>query len=142
MSHMVQTCWLPDPNERPTFSTLKEVTWESLSACIRAGCNPSNCPFTSSTNDDLHTRYKMIRNCNPIYRRQNNSTKTDEYIQGYADLEISRGIELPSICPNVDKYKVEYSGESEEEIPLKQASVKSKHNIHNGSTGNSKWVCV
>ena len=137
---MIQTCWLPDPNERPTFTMLKQITWESLSTCMRTGCNAINLNLTSSTNDEMQTRYKMIRGCNPVYQRQNNSENKDEYIQRYADLEVSRVIELPNISPTVEQCMVEYSVESEEEIPLKELTVRNKHSIKNKANEHHKWV--
>ena len=139
---MIQTCWLPDPNERPTFTTLKQITYESLSTCIRTECNASNFTFTSSTNDEMHTRYKMIKNCNPVYQKQNNSGNKDEYIEGYADLEMPRVIELPNMRPTVDQCMVEYSGESEEEISLKDKKTRNKHSTQKSVKRNSKWVRV
>ena len=142
ISHMIQTCWLPDPNERPTFTTLKQITWECLSAFVRTESNANQFNFTSSINDEMHTRYKMIKSCNPVYQKQNNSENKDEYIQGYADLEMPRVIESSNIRPTVDKCMVEYSGESEEESPLKDLIVINKHRIQKSVKASSKWVRV
>ena len=142
ISHMIQTCWLPDPNERPTFTTLKQITWESLSTCNRDGCNASQFSFTSSTNDEMHTRYKTIRNCNHVYQRHKNLGNKDEYIQRYADLELPMAIEFPNMRPTADQFMAEYSGESEEKISMKELKVRNKRSIHNNSNGSSKRVRI
>ena len=125
ISHMVQTCWLPDPKERPTFTTLKQLTWESSLACDRENDKNMNVWQSSlNSNDKMHRRYKRIRKCNAVYQRQKQLGTKDESgstsiaTQSYADLDLSRlkalsKIDLVSKVCMVEGYRNE-----EETVPL------------------------
>ena len=130
ISHMVQTCWLPDPNERPTFTMLKQTSWQVLSSFDTHDSSANPTPFTINKNDEMLTRYKQIKSCNPVVQRQNIKDRRRQYdsnhesvsTQIYADLEskcktyyFKNGAEtvmysneanngtIPSLFPNGDK---------------------------------------
>ena len=129
---MVQTCWLPDPNERPTFTMLKQTSWQVLSSVDPHETSDNPTPFSINTNDEMLTRYKQIKSCNPVAQRQNIKDRRRQYAsnqdsvstQIYADLEskcktyyFKNGAEtvmysneanngtIPSLFPNGDKLK-------------------------------------
>ena len=100
ISHMVQTCWLADPKERPTFTALKQITWEIVSSCDRE--NDGNMTIYSSALSDSrkpYKKYNKMRKCNPLYQREKAQGKTkleskDEcsnspVTQCYADLDLT-----------------------------------------------------
>ena len=70
ISHLLQTCWLADPSERPTFTMIKET--------LRNVCpflNPdvkqdSNNYLTLLSDNSGQTQYKMIQECNPLYQKE------------------------------------------------------------------------
>ena len=130
ISHMVQTCWLPDPNERPTFTMLKQTSWQVLSSFDPHETSDNPTSFSINTNDEMLTRYKQIKSCNPVVQRQNIKDRRRQYAsnqdsvstQIYADLEskcktyyFKNGAEtvmysneanngtIPSLFPSVDK---------------------------------------
>ena len=127
---MVQTCWLPDPNERPTFTMLKQTSWQVLSSFDTNDSSANPTPFMINKNDEMLTKYKQIKSCNPVVQRQNIKDCPRQYesnhesvsTQIYADLEskcktyyFKNGAEtvmysneanngtIPSLFPSVDK---------------------------------------
>jgi hypothetical protein len=80
MSHLIQTCWLGDPIERPTFTEIKETLHQS--------CNVLNPPssleaesshyLTILSDDSMRKKYTSIQKCHPFYGRNEDQTEDDD----------------------------------------------------------------
>ena len=142
---MVQTCWLPDQKERPSFTKLKQLTWESISNCSRENDSNMNvCPSLLSDNNKQYKRYRKMRKCSYGYQRQKKSGTKDETsssiaTQCYADLDLTRLKEASKKDSLLIKSAVEYF-EKEEEIPLKE--VPDKLETMDDLTSNGKIKLV
>ena len=146
---MVQTCWLPDPKERPTFTTLKQLTWESVSACNRENDRNMNiCQSSLDTNDQMTRRYKRIKKYNSVQQRQKHTGKKDESgntsipTQSYADLDLTRLKALSKKDLVFNECTVEGYGKEEEEIPLTEVPDQFNKFDEFGSNGKIKLVCI
>ena len=93
LSHLIQTCWLADPIERPTFTRIKES--------LKQACqNTTKNLYTESKSSDylsllsdfssqMHKQYKMIQESNPLYELE----KPDLHV--IADEDHNKGVRTP-----------------------------------------------
>ena len=69
ISHLIQTCWLADPMERPTFTKIKEKLKQSGGSGFDRDKNSEKCRYLGILPDtSMHKQYKMIQECNPLYK--------------------------------------------------------------------------
>ena len=84
ISHLIQTCWLADPIERPTFTKIKENLHNScpiLNPDAKQG--PNYYLSLKSDDDAMHIQYKMIQQCNPMFeKREDVPNKPTQSTQG------------------------------------------------------------
>ena len=77
ISHLIQTCWLGDPIERPTFTKIKEELHQScdvLSSRSSLEAKPSQY-LTLLSDDSMRKQYNLIQECNPMYGRNDDQTE-------------------------------------------------------------------
>ena len=74
---------------------LKQTSWQVLSSVDPHETSDNPTSFSINTNDEMLTRYKQIKSCNPVVQRQNIEDRRRQYAsnqdsvstQIYADLE-------------------------------------------------------
>ena len=144
---MVQTCWLPDPNERPSFTLLKQTTLQHIiPSHARQVCTANTSDFTMSTYVEMESRYKMIRDCNPVDQRQKllrqdgKSCRASIETQGYADLDMTRLKETSNPDPKLSQSLVEYSRGRSEEMSLKKTNTRKNSFVQAISLETVCWV--
>ena len=93
LSHLIQTCWLADPIERPTFTKIKEnlkqaclVTTKNL---YTESKSTDYLSLLSDISSQMHKQYKMIQESNPLYELD----KPDLHV--IADEDDNIGIRTP-----------------------------------------------
>ena len=78
ISHLIQTCWLADPMERPTFTKIKEILKQSGRSGFDRDTDNAKCRYLNIVPDSsMHKQYKMIQECNPLYNT-NDDLDTDD----------------------------------------------------------------
>ena len=78
ISHLIQTCWLADPMERPTFTKIKEILKQSGRCGFDRDTDNAKCRYLNIVPDSsMHKQYKMIQECNPLYNA-NDDLDTDD----------------------------------------------------------------
>ena len=71
ISHLIQTCWLADPIERPTFSKLKNNLRESGNNGFDPDFDSRDYRYlTVLPSNAMRNQYKKIQECNPLYKVQ------------------------------------------------------------------------
>ena len=71
LSHLIQTCWLGDPIERPTFTKIKEQLHQSCDVLSpQSSLEAKSSQYLTLLSDDsMRNQYNMIQQCNPLYGR-------------------------------------------------------------------------
>ena len=78
ISHLIQTCWLADPFERPAFTSIKEKLHESCYLLNPQSVEAKSTHYLALLPDDtMRNKYNLIQECNPMYRK-----KEDENDEG------------------------------------------------------------
>ena len=78
ISHLIQTCWLADPMERPTFTKLKERLMQSGRSGFDKDKDNTKCRYLCILPDSsMYKQYKMIQECNPLFKT-NEDLDTDD----------------------------------------------------------------
>ena len=71
ISHLIQTCWLADPKERPTFTKIQEQLLQSCRALTLGANKESHCYLTLVTSDNtMQAQYNQIQQCNPTFEKK------------------------------------------------------------------------
>ena len=77
MSHLIQTCWLADPIERPSFTKIKNQLHQSSDVSTYDVDRKNNDYLTLLSDDTMYIQYKMIQESNPMFKQQED--ETNEY---------------------------------------------------------------
>ena len=153
ISHMVQTCWLPDPKERPTFTTLKQIAWESVFASQRESEGAINIfSSTVSINKRPNRRYKKMRKCRSVDQKHK-SLGTDKWetncesgnsmvTQCYADLDLALLKNVPKNDSVFNQSIIQSCEKEKEEMDIRKAPDKSDILEDITMHGNIKLVRV
>ena len=67
MSHLIQTCWLADPIERPTFTKIKNQLHQSSDISAYDVDRKNNDYLTVLSDDSMYKQYKLIQESNPMF---------------------------------------------------------------------------
>ena len=71
LSHLIQTCWLADPIERPTFTKIKENLKQACQITTKNLYTESKSTdylsLLSDISSQMRKQYKMIQESNPLY---------------------------------------------------------------------------
>ena len=93
LSHLIQTCWLADPIERPTFTKIKENLKQACQITTKNLYTESKSTdylsLLSDFSSQMHKQYKMIQESNPLYELD----KPDLHFN--ADEDDNKGIRTP-----------------------------------------------
>ena len=75
VSHMLQTCWLAEPNARPSFSKIKELLLED--DLFPKSLVKKHKGFYQVPKEEIAmlSQYKSIQKCHPLYVRKNIKSK-------------------------------------------------------------------
>ena len=76
ISHLIQTCWLADPIERPTFTKIKEQLQQSCEVLSSEADKGTNYYLALLSDSSMRNQYQQIQKCNPMFE------KKDEENQG------------------------------------------------------------
>ena len=89
LSHLIQTCWLGDPIERPTFTKIKEKLHQSCDVLNpRSSLEAKSSQYLTLMSDDsMRNQYNLIQECNPMYGRNDDHTEMDDD-DGNAESEV------------------------------------------------------
>ena len=153
ISHMVQTCWLPDPKERPTFTTLKQIAWESVFASQRESEGAINIfSSTVSINKRPNRRYKKMRKCSYVDQKHKNlgkdkwETKCESgnsmVTQCYADLDLALLKNVPKNDSVINQSIIQSCEKEKEEMDIRKVPDKSDELEDITMNGHIKLVCV
>ena len=74
ISHLMQTCWLADPNERPTFTKIKAHLQSSCRILSTVPKNEIHQYINLISDNSMHNQYKMIQRCNPMFEQLEDET--------------------------------------------------------------------
>ena len=81
ISHMIQTCWLADPIERPTFTKIRETLKQSGTTGFDPDHENRNEGYlTILPENNLRIQYKKIQECNPLYRNKDEIDTADNVV--------------------------------------------------------------
>ena len=93
LSHLIQTCWLADPIERPTFTKIKESLKQACHVTTKSLYTESKSTdylsLLSDISSQMRKQYKMIQESNPLYELD----KPDLHV--IADEDDNTGIRTP-----------------------------------------------
>ena len=153
ISHMVQTCWLPDPKERPTFTTLKQIAWESVFASQRESDGAINIfSSTVTKNKRPNRRYKKMRKCNSVYQKQKSLGKdkwetncesgNSMVTQCYADLDLALLKHVPKNDLVINQSLIQSCEKEKEEMDSRKAPDKLDVLENISLNGNVRQVRV
>ena len=73
VSHILQTCWLAEPDARPSFSNIKELLLEDdkfPNSLVQKCQGFYQVPREKIA---MHSTYKSIKKCDPLFMRNNNT---------------------------------------------------------------------
>ena len=70
MSHLIQTCWLADPIERPSFTKIKSQLQQSLDVSASAADRKNNDYLKILSDNSLYNQFKMIQESNPMFKKE------------------------------------------------------------------------
>ena len=68
ISHLIQTCWLADPIERPTFTKIKSQLRQSSEISISNIDRVDNDYLTLLSDNSMYRQYKMIQESNLFHK--------------------------------------------------------------------------
>lgn len=153
ISHMVQTCWLPDPKERPTFTTLKQIAWESVFACQRESDGAINIfSSTVSKNKGPNRKYTKMRKCSSAYQKHKKLDKdkwetncesgNSMVTQCYADLDLALLKNVPNNNSVIKQSTIQSYEKEKEEMDARKVPDKSDVLEDITLDGNIKLVRV
>ena len=78
ISHLIQTCWLADPIERPTFTKIKRKLRESRNKGVDPDTDDADYRYlTVLPTSAMRNQYKMIQESNPLYKVNENMDADD-----------------------------------------------------------------
>ena len=66
VSHILQTCWLAEPDARPSFSKVKKLLYEDERF-------PKKLVEDGKEGVSMRSQYQSIQNCNPMFVSRNNN---------------------------------------------------------------------
>ena len=93
LSHLIQSCWLADPMERPTFTRIKENLKQACQNTTKNLNTESKSSdylsLLSEFSSQMHKQYKMIQESNPLYELD----KPDPHV--IADEDDNKGVRTP-----------------------------------------------
>ena len=83
MSHLIQTCWLADPIERPSFTKIKSQLQQSLDVSASAVDRKNNDYLKILSDNSMYNQFRMIQESNPMFKKegrdyQNTDTHSNE----------------------------------------------------------------
>lgn len=73
ISHLIQTCWLADPIERPSFTKIKSQLHQSSEISISNVDRVNNDYLTLLSDNSMYRQYKMIQESNPMFEKEENN---------------------------------------------------------------------
>ena len=84
MSHLIQTCWLADPIERPSFTKIKGQLQQSSDISASVVDSKHNDYLTILPDNSMYNQFKMIQESNPLFKKeesnyQNTDHQTNEH---------------------------------------------------------------
>ena len=85
VSHILQICWLAEPDKRPPFSKVKTLLYEDEKF-------PKKLVEDGKEGVSMRSQYKSIQNCNPMYVHRNNndvSSQRNKTIPEYSSGDIT-----------------------------------------------------
>ena len=78
ISHLIQTCWLADPIERPTFTKIKRKLRESGNKGLDPDTDDTDYRYLKVLSSSaMRNQYKMIQESNPLYNVKENNDADD-----------------------------------------------------------------
>ena len=87
ISHLIQTCWLADPIERPSFTKIKTQLHQSSEISISNVDRTDNDYLTLLSDNSMYRQYKMIQESNPLFKKEENNRSNCANTNGAADSE-------------------------------------------------------
>ena len=70
ISHLIQTCWLADPIERPTFTKIKEQLQQSCHVFICEANKGTNNNLALLSGSSMRNQYLQMQKCNPMFEKK------------------------------------------------------------------------
>ena len=70
ISHLIQTCWLADPIERPTFTKIKEQLQQSCHVFICEADKGTNNNLALLSGSSMRNQYLQMQKCNPMFEKK------------------------------------------------------------------------
>ena len=70
VSHLIQTCWLADPIERPSFTKIKSQLQQSLDISVSAVDHKNNDYLKILSDNSMYNQFKMIQESNPMFKKE------------------------------------------------------------------------
>ena len=108
ISHLIQTCWLADPIERPSFTKIKEQLLQSCPVLSRDSENDTSYYLAILSDNSMRDQYKMIQESNPMFEcingDDNNEDSTDDETMVIASITSSTTLENE---PNIDTHNAQ-----------------------------------
>lgn len=80
ISHLIQTCWLADPIERPTFTKIKDTLFQSCPVLSRESENDTSYYLSVCAYNRMRDQYKLIQESNPMFNSPKNDDQDDECV--------------------------------------------------------------
>ena len=113
ISHLIQTCWLADPIERPSFTKIKEQLFQSCPVFNEASGNDTTYYLSMLSDNSMHVQYKQIQESNPMFEsikgNDNYEDNTDEETTVISTITYNTALENG---PNIDTCYVEGTNNS------------------------------
>ena len=88
ISHLIQTCWLAAPTERPSFSKIKQVIYDELLDAKKDSVQNVEDYLLMLRYNEGQTQYKAIKSCNSYSQRQYEHISTEINVIMHTDMEI------------------------------------------------------
>ena len=108
ISHLIQTCWLADPIERPSFTKIKEQLLQSCPVLSRDSENDTSYYLAILSDNSMRDQYKKIQESNPMFEYingdDNNEDSTDDETMVIASITSSTTLENE---PNIDTHNAQ-----------------------------------
>ena len=138
ISHLIQTCWLADPIERPSFTKIKEQLFQSCPVLSRDSENDTTYYLSILSDNSMHDQYKQIQEANPMFEcsRIDDNNKDNTIEEKTTIAKITSRTEIDNV-PDIDIHNVLNAKNCE---PLISSSQSEQHTDANDSCVNEKYI--
>ena len=121
---MMQACWLADPNDRPTFTMIKQNVYDVFHLLKQDSVQGKLDFMPCVHNDDQRVKYKIIRSCSPLSQKQQ-TLECEEKLKTtitstevYVEMAIKLKEDVVHNAGEKNKIPRTEGSRSQEEIPL------------------------